>query len=118
MDKQEKPFPPLAQEADEALSTLDNELLEGVTGAGLGNTITNAVKKCVACGKLPPLEEGEEYMRSPSGRILSRTEAKEVWKGTFSSPEEAGSSPWHVYGKDVYGKVVGVKYPMSPLPTK
>src|SRR5689334_5153149 len=64
MDNQEKPFPQLAQEANKDIPTLDEELLEAVTGVGIKYKIGNFLKKCIACGKLPPIEPDEEYMRS------------------------------------------------------
>jgi hypothetical protein len=118
MDNQEKSFPQLAQETNETSPTLDEELLEAVTGAGAGTKITNFIKSCIACGKPPSIEPDEEYMRSESGRhYLSITEGKDAWKQAHPSPEQKANPAWEVRGQDLYGKGVAVKYPWSPRPT-
>lgn len=118
MDNQEKPFPQLAQEANEALPILDDEQLEAVTGAGIKYQIGNFIKKCIACGKPPSIEPDEEYMTSESGRHnLSIAEGKDAWKQAHPSPEQKASPAWEVRGQDLYGKTVAVKYPWSPRPT-
>ena len=119
MDNQEKPFPQLAQEANKDIPTLDEELLEAVTGVGIKYKIGNFLKKCIACGKLPSIEPDEEYMRTESGRHnLTVSEGKDAWKEAHPSPEQKASPTWNIRGQQVYGKVVAVKYPMSPRPTE
>lgn len=118
MDKQEKTFPQLAQEANVDFPTLDEKQLEAITGAGMTDKIGNFIKKCIACGKPPSIEPDEEYMRTESGRHnLTVSEGKDAWKQAHPSPEQQASPAWHVRGQGVYGKTVAVKYPWSPRPT-
>ena len=106
MNNQEKPVPQLAQAINEDFATLDEELLESVTGAGF----TDLVKSCVSCFKKqdPPLITNEH------GEVAALHEVLPIWEKENPTMREGVPQPMQWSPRKVTASSGQTGYVRSP----
>jgi hypothetical protein len=109
MENQENLFSQPVQEANEASSNIDVDLLENVTGGGFGSFL----KSCIACGKptsskIDKLQD-PDLARNHQGTPLTYEEAHADWREKYPVGH-AKNSPYMVipdHSLTIQGEPVG-----------